>query len=268
MEYKNTVTLLGTRGSMPCSGKEYLRYGGRTTCILVQLAGETLLLDGGSGMAFLKAESVPVRRLSILLTHAHVDHLLGLPMSPILAEKDVTVDLYAATRDGRSGEQQVRALMQPPLWPVEPEALPATICFHDLPTSLDIGAVHVDTMAGVHPGGVTVYRVSGAGKSVVLATDCTFTEDLLPSLREFSKGCDLLLCDGQYSEEEWADRSAFGHSTWLAAAKLGRDCGAKQVRIIHHAPDRTDDELDAAAAVVSALCPNCRFGYDEEVITL
>ncbi|MBR2483911.1 MAG: MBL fold metallo-hydrolase [Oscillospiraceae bacterium] len=105
MEYKNTVTLLGTRGSMPCSGKEYLRYGGRTTCILVQLASETLLLDGGSGMAFLKAESVPLRRLSILLTHAHVDHLLGLPMSPILAKKNVTVDLYAATRDGRSGEQ-------------------------------------------------------------------------------------------------------------------------------------------------------------------
>ena len=268
MEQKSTVTLLGTRGSMPCSGKEYLRYGGRTSCILVQLAGETLLLDGGSGMAFLKPKSVPSRQLTLLLSHAHVDHLLGLPMCPLLTEKDMILDLYAATRDGRSGEQQVRALMQPPLWPVGPEALPAAIRFHELPASLDIGAVHVDTMPGVHPGGVTVYRVSGAGKSVVLATDCTFTEDLLPILREFAKDCDLLLCDGQYSEEEWASRSSFGHNTWFAAAKLGQDCGAKQVRIIHHAPDRTDDELDAAADAVSARCPNCRFGYDEEVILL
>lgn len=268
MEHKSTVTLLGTRGSMPCSGKEYLRYGGRTSCILVQLAGETLLLDGGSGMAFLKPKSVPSRRLTLLLTHAHVDHLLGLPMCPLLTEKDMILDLYAATRDGRSGEQQVRALMQPPLWPVGPEALPAAIRFHELPASLDIGAVHVDTMPGVHPGGVTVYRVSGAGKSVVLATDCTFTEDLLPILREFAKDCDLLLCDGQYSKEEWASRSSFGHNTWFAAAKLGQDCGAKQVRIIHHAPDRSDDELDAAADAVSARCPNCRFGYDEEVILL
>ena len=146
MEHKSTVTLLGTRGSMPCSGKEYLRYGGRTSCILVQLAGETLLLDGGSGMAFLKPKSVPSRRLTLLLTHAHVDHLLGLPMCPLLTEKDMILDLYAATRDGRSGEQQVRALMQPPLWPVGPEALPAAIRFHELPASLDIGAVHVDTM--------------------------------------------------------------------------------------------------------------------------
>lgn len=268
MEYKSTVTLLGTRGSIPCSGKEYLQYGGATTCVLLQLAGETLLLDGGSGMIRLNSGSISAKQLHLLLTHPHADHLLGLPMCPLLMEKHVTLDLYAAAMDGRSAEQQVRTLMQPPLWPIGPECLPATIRFHELPASMRIGGIQVDTMPGVHPGGVTLFRIRGGGKTVVFATDCTYTDTLLPSLTEFAKDCDLLLCDGQYSEEEWTRCSTFGHNTWHAAAKLGQCCGAKQVRIIHHAPNRTDDELNAAAAAVQAVYPNCRFGYDEEEIAL
>ena len=219
MEQRASVTLLGTRGSMPCSGKEYVRYGGSTTCILVQFAEETIVLDGGSGILRLNDKAAP-SHLSLLLTHPHIDHMIGIPMCPLLMRKDVTLDLYAAPLGGLSAEQQFRSFVQPPLWPI------------------------------------------------VLATDCTYTEELLPSLIEFAKGCDLLLCDGLHSEEEWAACEDFGHNTWIAAAELGHSCGAKQVRIIHHSPDRSDDELDAAAAEVSARYPNCHFGYDEEVIAL
>lgn len=267
MEQRASVTLLGTRGSMPCSGKEYVRYGGSTTCILVQFAEETIVLDGGSGILRLNDKAAP-SHLSLLLTHPHIDHMIGIPMCPLLMRKDVTLDLYAAPLGGLSAEQQFRSFVQPPLWPIVPELLPAAIRFHDLSDSVDIGKVHIDRMNGVHPGGVSVYRIRGEGKSIVLATDCTYTKELLPSLIEFAKGCDLLLCDGLHSEEEWSACEDFGHNTWIAAAELGHSCGAKQVRIIHHSPDRSDDELDAAAAEVSARYPNCRFGYDEEVIAL
>ena len=267
MEHTARVTLLGTRGSIPCSGKKYIRYGGSTTCILVQLAEETIILDGGTGILRLKADNLP-SRLSLLLTHPHIDHIIGIPMCPLLMKKDVTLDLYAAPLGGLSAEQQFRTFVQPPLWPIGPEHLPAEIHFHDLVNSVDIGGMHIDFMSGVHPGGVTVYRISGGGKSIVLATDCTYTDELLPSLTEFAKDCDLLLCDGLHSEEEWPACKDFGHNTWFAAAKLGQSCHAKQVRIIHHSPDRSDDALDAAAAEVIKLYPNCRFGYDEEMITL
>ena len=267
MEYNARVTLLGTRGSMPCSGKEYLRYGGSTTCILVQLAGETLLLDGGSGLMHLPIAEMPTH-VTMLLSHPHIDHLLGIPMCPLLFKKEVTLDLYAATFDGCNARQQVLSYIRPPLWPVSTDQLPAEIRFHDLPAHMNIGAVHIDTMPGVHPGGITLLRISGDGKTIVLATDCTFTDELLPTVTKFTKDCDLLLCDGQYSDEEWPSRKEFGHNTWTAAARMGQICGAKQVRIIHHAPGRYDDELDAAAAEISKLYPNCRFGHDEEMITL
>ncbi len=267
MEHSESITLLGTRGSMPCSGREYQRYGGSTTCILVRLAGETLLLDGGSGLLRLATDEIP-SHITMLLTHPHIDHLLGIPMCPLLLKKDVTLDLYAATFDGCDARRQILSFIRPPLWPISAEQFPAEIRFHDLPASMHVGAVQIDTMPGVHPGGVTLLRISGAGKTVVLATDCTFTDELLPSVTEFAKDCDLLLCDGQYSDEEWPSRKTFGHNTWTAAARFGQICGAKQVRIIHHAPDRSDDALDAAAAEISKLYPNCRFGHDEEMIAL
>ena len=42
-----SVMILGTRGSVPVSGGDFLRYGGATTCVLVRLAGQVIVLDAG-----------------------------------------------------------------------------------------------------------------------------------------------------------------------------------------------------------------------------
>ena len=94
------------------------------------------------------------------------------------------------------------------------------------------------------------------------------TDGLLPRLADFARDCDLLLCDGQYSGAEWPSRSGFGHSTWTAAARLGSACGAKTVRVIHHDPAHTDDELDAAAEELHAIHPNCAFARAGEEVLL
>ena len=85
---------------------------------------------------------------------------------------------------------------------------------------------------------------------------------------DFARDCDLLLCDGQYSEEEFAERSGYGHNTWNAAVRLGLDCGAKRTRIIHHDPTHDDTRLNAAEAEVRALDPGCAFAREGEVIAL
>ena len=123
-------------------------------------------------------------------------------------------------------------------------------------------------MEGVHPGGVSLFRLTGGGKRIVFITDCTLTDDVLPALRDFARDCDLLLCDGQYSDEEWPACSAFGHSTWRMAAALGASCGARQVRIIHHDPTHTDVRLDQAADELRAIHPQCTFAYAGEEIKL
>ena len=266
---KDAIHVLGARGSVPVCGSSFARYGGQTTCFFLRLNGEAILLDAGSGMMELDGCLLPGEdHASLLLTHPHADHLLGFPLCPAVMRPDFCLDVYAAAHGGLSAEQQVSALMSPPLWPIQPQKLPCTIRFHALPESMALGGVTVKTMEGVHPGGVSLLRISGNGKSVVLITDCTLTDVLLPQLTEFAADCDVLLCDGQYSDEEWESRSGFGHSTYRAAAALGKACRAGRTVIIHHDPGRTDEMLDAAQAALQVEYPNCTFARAGEEITL
>ncbi|MDD6188611.1 MAG: MBL fold metallo-hydrolase [Clostridiales bacterium] len=269
MRQDASVTILGARGSIPVSGEEFLRFGGATTCILIRLAGQAVVLDAGTGLLalpeFLKDEE---SRISLLLSHPHADHLLGLPLCPLLSRPGFRFDIYAARRGGFGVEEQVRSLMSPPLWPIGPERLPAPPVFYDLPPRLELGSITVDCMEGIHPGGVSLFRLTGGGRRVVFATDCTLTDDLIPTLTEFARDCDLLLCDGQYSDAEWPSRAGFGHSTWTAAARLGRDCGAKQIRVIHHDPSHTDSLLNAAEEELRQIHPNCAFAHVKEEVLL
>jgi len=249
-------------------GRAFYRYGGATSCTLVFLGGQYLVLDAGTGLAYLPQATLEEPVLPLLLTHAHADHLLGLPVCPRAMRPGAVLDIYARTRSGLDCRAQVTRLLSPPLWPVGPEALPAKINFHPLPARFEIGPISVVTMEGAHPGGISLLRLSGGGKTVVSMSDCTITKSLLPVLIEFAGDCDLLLCDGQYGEDEWAARAGFGHSTWTAAVGLAAQCGAKRLRIVHHDPSHTDDALDAAEAQARSIFPGCRFARQGEVIAL
>ena len=111
-------------------------------------------------------------------------------------------------------------------------------------------------------------KLGVGGKSVVFVPDCELTDGLFPALSEFAGGCTLLLCDGQYSGEEWASRPGFGHSSWNRAIQLGLACGAKKIRIIHHDPFHTDSMLTEAGSRFSALHPDCSFALAREEIEL
>ena len=74
------VTLWGTRGSLASPGPETARYGGNTSCVEVRgNDGTVLVLDAGTGIRRLGL-SLPrsLRRVNILLTHLHMDHIQGL----------------------------------------------------------------------------------------------------------------------------------------------------------------------------------------------
>lgn len=240
----DVVKILGCRGSVPVSGPQFARFGGNTLCIFVRLGGQPLVLDAGTGILSLPSVLEPTERtVPLLLTHGHADHLLGLPLCGCLTEPDFSMTVYAKPRAGLDAGGQVRRLLSPPLWPVGPEALPAALRFAPLTDGLQLGPVTVRTLAGIHPGGVTLLRLDCGGKSVALITDCTLTDDFLPTAAAFAADCDLLLCDGQYTDAEWADRADYGHSTMEAAVTLGRLCRAGSLRLLHHDPTHDDATL-------------------------
>lgn len=81
----------GARGSIPVSGKEYLKYGGDTTCMEVRTKDdEIIIIDAGSGIRKLGNSLLAEDRhqYTMIFTHAHWDHLMGFPVfKPIYAKE-------------------------------------------------------------------------------------------------------------------------------------------------------------------------------------
>src|SRR4029077_7993362 len=68
----------GVRGTIPIAGASTLNYGGNTSCIEVHCAGRCFILDAGSGLKRL-GDALQATHMDILLSHTHIDHILGLP---------------------------------------------------------------------------------------------------------------------------------------------------------------------------------------------
>lgn len=257
--------ILGARGSVPVGGAAFARYGGATTCVLLRLDGQYVVLDAGSGLLDLPPDAA-ASEPPVLLTHLHLDHLLGLPLCPCLFGREGSrMTVYCGVHEGTTARETIERLYAPPLWPV---SLAELLTFRALEPDFSIGALRVETLSGVHPNGVSLLRLSGGGKRVVFATDCTLTDELTSALADFAQDCDLLLCDGQYSDEEFRRRAGFGHSSWRMAAELAKRCGARQFRVIHHDPFHDDAFLDAANDEIRRICPTGGAARQGEVITL
>ena len=261
------VTILGARGSISLSGSRFLRYGGATSCVLLEMAGETVLLDAGSGLLNYTGQGSD-GEVHMLISHTHVDHIIGLPsFAPFFDEKG-RYRIYGKTRQGLNIAEQIAALMRPPLWPAGLGSFKASIRFRAVEGSFSIGEIMVDCMESNHPGGSTIYKLSHGDKSVVYATD--FEHDSYHSARlaEFSDGCSLLIYDSHFFEDEYHGHEGWGHSTAVQGVKLKQLCGAKQLLLFHHSPAHSDVELDKRQEYISTLEGNCTFAKYGEVIQL
>lgn len=265
---ENYVRILGARGSVPVSGRNYIQFGGSTTSFLVKLSGVALIVDAGTGICRIPEDVLIEKKLDLLLTHLHLDHLMGLPLCPFVMkpERELTIDIPESWEPDT--ENKIRQLFSLPYWPVTLDDLPADILFKRIKKNDYINNLKVETIDGVHPGGVAVYKISNSEKSIVIATDCTLTDSMFDQLEAFAAHCDLLLIDGQYSDREWENKSSYGHSKWSSAAILGRACEAKKVCVVHHDPMHTDEILSAKEKEIKRIYSSCSFAKEDEMILI
>ena len=235
------VTILGARGSVPTNGKDMLEFGGSTSCVMVEAGDDVIFLDAGTGI--MSAPDIGNRPISVIITHPHADHLTGLPFFPYIYEKDRKIDIYMLQRDGLSAYDQITRLISRPLWPCTVDEYASDVCCHDIKGPFMIGSVSVTTAESDHPGGSSLIRLECGKASLVYATDYEHSESGDRRLSDFARGADLLLYDGQYTQEEFKTRQGFGHSTPQHGVFIMEKCGAKLMRIVHHDPRHTDDML-------------------------
>ena len=258
------MTVLGTRGSMAVDGPDYMEFGGATSCYMVQAGGETVFLDAGSGL--LGAPSEFERTPVILLSHLHLDHLLGLGMYPRLSRKGQRTRLLVPVNPGEDPLQLLDQYYAPPFWPLSLSGYSGENVIEPLSFPLQIGEMTVDGVPGNHPGGCAAMRVSCGGRSLVYLTDYEYSKDSFERMTVFAEGADLILYDGQYTAEEAEQKKGFGHSTAGWGMELMRRSGARRLLLVHHDPQAKDAEIRAREAAIHRS--DVRYARKGDVISL
>lgn len=261
-----TVTFWGTRGSIPTPGAQTARYGGNTPCVAVEGAGgQLVILDAGTGIRALGLELVERQNgavtAEILLSHAHWDHIQGLPhFKPFFAPGNA-VRIWGSRQGTTSLEAILRQQMDPAVFPVPLDALSAKLTVQQVePGGFTVRGFRVEAMKLRHPGTTLGYRLtpSAGGPSMAYMTD----NELGPGghyntpaswrkeLTAFLANVELLIHDAMYTPQELEEHRGWGHSTFEEAVALAADAGVRRLVLFHHEPEHGDaaiDDLLAAA---------------------
>jgi len=255
-----TARCWGTRGSIPSPGPTTVRYGGNTTCFEVKHQGTRLIFDAGSGIRLLGSEIVEKgpNAIHIFLTHFHWDHIQGFPFFPPLYDPEDQIRVVGPKQKDIDVQNLFAGQMGPIYFPVPFNVVAAAMEFEHLNQGgYEIGDAQLEVIRVKHPSFVLGYRIRIGGRTICFIPDNEIEGDgsqVGPDwdrrLREFVQGADLLIHDSMYTEEEYAGRAGWGHSTFSQALRLAEESGVKRLLFFHHDPTRTDSELDT---IVSRL---------------
>ncbi len=245
----------GTRGSLPAPGPDTVRFGGNTSCVSMEVDRRHLIFDAGTGIRLLGqrlSAAGPPPRVTIFLTHFHWDHVQGFPFFAPLYDPTAVIEVVGPAQANGGVRELLSAQMAAPHFAVALPDLPARLEFRDLESDGWEGyGVRVRGMRVRHPSNTVGYRIDSAGGAVAYVPDDEVGGDGYPTgpmwrreFLEFLRGCHLLVHDAMFTEEELRDRSGWGHSTFRQAFDLAREAEVAQLQFFHHAPGRSDDELD------------------------
>jgi len=251
----------GVRGSTPCEGAQYARYGGHSSCVALERDGQPpIVFDLGTGLNAYGDQLGPCAFTgTVLLTHLHWDHVQGLPFFAPVHNAETLIDIHGPRQtDGALGEVFSR-LMCPPFFPIRPDGLTADVRFHDTgDDDFPVGLAKVRSRFVRHVGLTLGFRVEWNGRSVAYVPDhgpgcCPDDpDDHVPhDILELCDGVDLLIHDAQHTADEYEPKRHWGHSTVDYAAHVARESGAKHLVLFHHDPAHGDDALDRIAVHTS-----------------
>jgi len=257
------VQFWGVRGTFPSPGRDKVKYGGHTPCASIRpRSGEIVIVDAGTGIKDLgdrivsAGDKIPVR-ITLFLTHFHLDHVIGFPFFAPLFSPDYELTIYAPD-DPAETERYLGGLLAGRYFPIEIDDLKARRIFRKTPPEgLDLGGMRISNRPLRHPQGSLGYRFEEEGKSVVFATDTEHpASGIDEGLAAFASGASLLVYDATYTPEEYgAGKRGWGHSTWLAGTGLAGAADPGKLLLSHLNPDHPDDFVDGLEASARALFP-------------
>ncbi|MGH9031991.1 MAG: MBL fold metallo-hydrolase [Acidimicrobiia bacterium] len=248
------VTLWGTRGSVPTPGPQTVRYGGNTSCVEVRTRPDrVVVLDAGTGIRGLGTSMGPdVRRVDILLTHLHLDHIQGLGFFDPLSRPGLEIHLWGPAPTAQVLRARLSRYLSPPLFPVRLRDRACDLTLHAVqPGRLAMPGLEVHAGLVHHRGRTVGYRLSDGLGSLAYVPD----HELEPgrgsasgwrsaSGHELVRGVDVLIHDAQYSVDEYPEHAGWGHSTVDEAISFAASAEVGRLVAFHHDPAHDDRAID------------------------
>lgn len=221
------LQLLGTGGFHPSENRH-------TACYLLPELG--VMLDAGTA-TFRVPSQIETPTLDVLLTHAHLDHVIGLTYLLGLEHngQPVVITVHA---EPAVLETVQNVLFHKSLFPILPP-----MQFKPLTADRTLASgVRVRTVPLEHPGGSLGLRLDYKGKSLGYVTDTVRQESGAIRLLE---EVDLLLHEAYFMESENALAKLTGHCTAAEAAQVANELRVKKLVLIHQNP-RADEAVEQA----------------------
>ena len=265
------IQFWGTRGSIAVPGPETLRYGGNTTCVELRADGEIIVLDAGSGIRPLgvslqrEFQGRPIN-LSLLITHAHWDHIQGFPFFKPAYDSKNEIRIFGFDGAGASFREIMTEPMRAPFFPITMQELSARMDINRLSEmKFSLGKVDIHATFVNHPGVCAGYRIFSSGGSVAFLPDHEPYEFFLHTTRgkqlspeqvkeiaanehgrlvEFLRGSDMLILDSQYTDQEYQRHIGWGHASISSAVSLALEADVQTLLLFHHDPSHDDAMVD------------------------
>ena len=259
------VVVLGSRGSIPVSGSEFVRYGGNTTSVALVVGSRIVgFVDAGTGLAAHATFGLELApSIEVFLTHYHWDHIQGLSMLGALwsGDTDIVIHGHGAV------ERSLTSVITPPWFPVSLADAP-NVRFQTIGRPVEIRGFAVTPFEVEHPQGALGYRVDGPSASIAFVTDHEAGTERDVSITRAIRGVDVLVHDAQYAPDEVEIRRGWGHSTWEGAVDAAEAAEAGKLLLTSLDPRTTDDDADALLALTRQRFPSTEIAAQGLVVPL
>jgi phosphoribosyl 1,2-cyclic phosphodiesterase len=263
------LTFWGVRGSIPAPGPGTVRYGGNTSCVSVRTAaGKLIVLDCGTGARNLGntlmggAFARGAGEGSILLSHAHWDHIQGFPFFVPLYIPGNKFRIYGGAKSSSMLEGILEGQMAPQYFPVQTlKNMGASIDIVAISDGEPVAVEGCRVLARTNPhgrSGALAFRIEEAGKAVVYASDAGYPAGGPPAASvDLYRGADVLIHDSTYTPEDRRRYLERGFSSVDDAVSAAVAARVRRLVLFHYDQDYGDADVDA-------LCARARRLLDEK----